>query len=733
MANITLAGTLRDPNGDLAVGDTLRFTHKSSTGETVQTAVSFLTIPPDGQYSVDIEYGLVRIDYKDVTAETYTNLGVVTVNQDNPATSIPELLRATVPATNQEMLEFQTILANCVTAENNAAQSAIDAANSASSVNIINDLSQAYIFDTVADMQASTIVFPIGKIVKTKGAITAGDGLGSVYFVSSSSSTSRDLPIVGGLFAVFSHQNIQSVNLVVNSKNEIANLNRPDVNSISTAREGGSYSVETSIYGLESTPDTIKMNSSDFAQRVGGFKLKRDGVFSTGAFGHRAGAFTYRKLSNNNAELLTDLDKFKANTDPAFGAVVRYIDWENGLTTNDGLSWATAYSRWFEAFQDNPDIVFIKAGLYAGNERLRSFSVVKDISVIAVGGDVITGALQGGQWSKEPSKNNVYKRTIDQSGLTISNCYDTVDTDVWGAPTNLILRASIQLVDDNPGSYFVESVSKDIYVNTPTSRAITGDDNTVITALDGSEVAITYTGDFKVYMSGVKFWSSIRTGGGNTVTVQTDGTEHFKSIFFNEKCGFNGCATIQPSSTGNGLGVRGVGLCISKESECLNNIRDGFNYHIDSYVGGGTSMSPHFIEVDCFVAGNGWTGLGYGNNQGSTSHENGNGIRINTISQGHSDGGGIVDVDSVKVWNICCTSRGNNNNGMLLYADGAYDGDDGEWWIDGAVIDNIQLAPGVRSGDLAVDGAFAILHMQDVKAENPVSASLNIKLIDEVL
>ena len=41
--------------------------------------------------------------------------------------------------------------------------------------NIIKDLSQAYEFDTVALMKASTIIFAIGKIIKTKGYYTKGD------------------------------------------------------------------------------------------------------------------------------------------------------------------------------------------------------------------------------------------------------------------------------------------------------------------------------------------------------------------------------------------------------------------------------------------------------------------------------------------------------------------------------------------------------------------------------
>jgi hypothetical protein len=172
MAFITLSGTLLDPNGDLAVGDQIRFTHKSTTGETVESAVSLITISPTGTYSLPLQYGLVLVEYKDVRTQQFKNLGVATVNGANPATSIPELLNALVPVSSAELIEFQAILADCVTAQNAAAASAAAAlvsenaaAASAATIDLINDLSQAYIFETVANYQASTIVFPDGKTI----------------------------------------------------------------------------------------------------------------------------------------------------------------------------------------------------------------------------------------------------------------------------------------------------------------------------------------------------------------------------------------------------------------------------------------------------------------------------------------------------------------------------------------------------------------------------------------
>ena len=172
MAFITLSGTLLDPNGDLAVGDQIRFTHKSTTGETVEGAISIITVNPVGTYSLPLQYGLVLVEYKDVRTQQFKNLGVATVNGSNPATSIPELLNALVPVSSAELIEFQDILANCVAAQNAAAVSAAAAlvsenaaAASAATIDLINDLSQAYIFDTVALFKASSILFPDGKTI----------------------------------------------------------------------------------------------------------------------------------------------------------------------------------------------------------------------------------------------------------------------------------------------------------------------------------------------------------------------------------------------------------------------------------------------------------------------------------------------------------------------------------------------------------------------------------------
>ena len=120
MAFITLAGKIRDPNSDLSIGDQIRFTQQSTTGETLPGAVSVITISVLGTYSVNLQYGLVLVEYRSAKNPNFRSLGIKTVNSNNPATSIPELLTATVPVSSADLIAFQTILADAVTAKNAA-------------------------------------------------------------------------------------------------------------------------------------------------------------------------------------------------------------------------------------------------------------------------------------------------------------------------------------------------------------------------------------------------------------------------------------------------------------------------------------------------------------------------------------------------------------------------------------------------------------------------------------
>ncbi|HHZ96435.1 MAG TPA: hypothetical protein EYN67_12990 [Flavobacteriales bacterium] len=201
MAFINLAGTLLDPNSEFAVGDKVRFTHKSTTGETIQGAVSVLTIPPDGMYDIDLQFGLVLVEYKDVRKSHYENRGVATVNGTNPATSIPELLNALVPVSSAELIEFQAILADCVTAqtaaelaEAGAVIARNDAEAFAATLDLINDLSQAYEFATVSLAKATSITLPVKKVLELEEYSTGNGGKSTWNVITKGTTPNVDLP-----------------------------------------------------------------------------------------------------------------------------------------------------------------------------------------------------------------------------------------------------------------------------------------------------------------------------------------------------------------------------------------------------------------------------------------------------------------------------------------------------------------------------------------------------------
>ena len=92
MSSITLSGILLDPNSDFAVGDEIRFTHQSNTGQTLKGATSLIRIPSDGSYSITLQYGLILVEYKDALSTQFKSLGVVTVDGNSTATNLPDLL-----------------------------------------------------------------------------------------------------------------------------------------------------------------------------------------------------------------------------------------------------------------------------------------------------------------------------------------------------------------------------------------------------------------------------------------------------------------------------------------------------------------------------------------------------------------------------------------------------------------------------------------------------------------
>ena len=122
MANIHLQGILVDSVGEIDVGGVITFTHLTTTGDTIASTQTELIIPPDGAYSIDVEYGQIRIDY--TTRNTERFVANVIVNSASTATSLPELLSATTPVAKPIIIQMQGLVADATAAEAGAVAAA---------------------------------------------------------------------------------------------------------------------------------------------------------------------------------------------------------------------------------------------------------------------------------------------------------------------------------------------------------------------------------------------------------------------------------------------------------------------------------------------------------------------------------------------------------------------------------------------------------------------------------
>ena len=116
MASINLTGVLRDSTGEFAHLNKIRFTHTTTTGQTLKGFRSVHVIAENGYYDIDVEYGNVFIESQDALNRVWIDQGTLTINSDTPANDLPSLLGITTPATDADLLVFQSLVADSETA-----------------------------------------------------------------------------------------------------------------------------------------------------------------------------------------------------------------------------------------------------------------------------------------------------------------------------------------------------------------------------------------------------------------------------------------------------------------------------------------------------------------------------------------------------------------------------------------------------------------------------------------
>ncbi|AGN34327.1 hypothetical protein VPSG_00008 [Vibrio phage pYD38-B] len=128
MASKNFTGYLRSSLGSYAGHDLWRFTHISNTGEVVAGSAEEFRVAESGLYNIDIEYGNVVIESKSSLSRRWYNHGSTVVNSETVVTTLPGLLNAMVPVSDEVLLQMQALLSDAETAKDKAEAAASEAA-----------------------------------------------------------------------------------------------------------------------------------------------------------------------------------------------------------------------------------------------------------------------------------------------------------------------------------------------------------------------------------------------------------------------------------------------------------------------------------------------------------------------------------------------------------------------------------------------------------------------------
>jgi len=384
------------------------------------------------------------------------------------------------------------------------------------------------------------------------------------------------------------------------------------------------YDQQTGVRG-----DTAAL-ALDFLGRSG-----KQGIFITpAALGHRVGRLAYRISAGGGAELISDLSRFYPSgafvgpaTVNALGLKAYYVK-PGGNNASAGTDWGTALSSVSAALaKSDVDVVFVAAGVYVTGAHLGVYAGSRNVSIQAVGGEVIfLSAPAGSQVWSATGALNVFKRTTTD---TVTGVVSIDHRDEYGLPVILVQRSSLTDVIANNGSWYSDGAA--VYVSLPDGSAPVTDR------------VLYYLGSaMRVTAPNVKFHQRGITYIGGTAGAFSARTGSVSTYIISEKCKFAGQPTVDAYQ------IKDVGLSITIDCIGAKSGNDCFNYHALN------GITPHYIEINCI----GVEGSASGTGNGSTSHEGVVGFRIG-CDYSKCGGPGIADVNDASSYNVACTGIGN--------------------------------------------------------------------------
>lgn len=318
-----------------------------------------------------------------------------------------------------------------------------------------------------------------------------------------------------------------------------------------------------------------------------------------------------------------------------------FVDPINGNDSFWGKSFEYPYKTIQAAISAGADIVVLKDGLYVNNNNIGTYTEARDISFICPNGraKIVSNSVTFSSWALE--SGSVYYTDVGGSPTPVGVA-DLTHTDEFGLPIIPTSTASIAECQATPNSFYYDaSFPRRMYCNLIDGSAPSDTETIVLTLV---VIARHSAPSHKVYMENI---DCIGGSGGGITARNTD----VNAVLVAKNCTATG-------SNKNGFDILDVGICLSIDCAAAYNDNDGFNY--TEFNG----LSPHFIEI----GGVGYRNKEVGTGNGSTSHDDCVGFRIN-CDYFENLGPGMVDVGNSITHNVNISS--NNNATFGAQADGS--------------------------------------------------------------
>jgi hypothetical protein len=251
--------------------------------------------------------------------------------------------------------------------------------------------------------------------------------------------------------------------------------------------------------------------------------------------------------------------------------------------------------------------------------------------------------------------SNVYSWSRTNSG-GITNILDYSNLDGDGFPIRLTEVNSEAAVDACDNCYYRSSAQK-IYFSLFNNRA--PDSN--VKGFRGGAVLFFGNDVTKVFAKDLAIYGGAATAAAGGGAVDFTITNVIKRRLYFSNCVF-GYAFYGFKLWTSGPTLNNS-IALLKDCQTIYNASDGNNYH--NFAGSGSEIGPYAVEIDCIARDNGWamaTGSTTPNNNGSTIHDGGAILRINSEYY-DNENRNIHDInDGTRVWMVNCGAGDAKNN-----------------------------------------------------------------------